>query len=277
MPHPLSVRCFLTLLGVLWAALVPAGCLTSTDSIVVLDDFTRVSRLNGTERRESEPIALLKEFSLQDYEIALRRVIITHSTWVSISESDPKPLFTDPQVRVFTRILKKHLPGLGARQRLLFRFREPYKNLDVLAEVYGDGEYMVFDFRALSRDINAPNMRHMDVWNRASIVRQSGQLVQETPQRTILKEPIRRDVVAISRMRQEKLDLLEDAQRDGVIRRDEAGRLRQIVQSEDELSVEQFKLFVEKLRTLEKALQQNLLNQQEYSTRKEKLTEGLRQ
>ena len=62
-----------------------------------------------------------------------------------------------------------------------------------------------------------------------------------------------------------------------MIQEDEAGRLRQIVQSEDGLSVEQFKLFVEKRRTLEKALQQNLFNQQEYSTRKEKITQELRQ
>jgi hypothetical protein len=41
--------------------------------------------------------------------------------------------------------------------------------------------------------------------------------------------------------------------------------------------VEQFKVFMEKRRTLEKALQQGLFNQQEYSTRKEKLTEELRQ
>ena len=277
MPHPLSARRFLTLLCLLCLTLVPTGCITGSDTIVRLDDVTKVSRLNNTERRESEPIALLKELTLQDYEIALRRVIITHSTWVGFTESDPKPLFTDPQVRVFTRILKKYLPGLGPEQRLLFRFQEPYKNLDVLAEVYGDGEYMVFDFRALSRDIDAPPTRHIEVFNRAGIIRQSGQLVQETTQRTILREPIRRDVLAIARLRQQKLDLVDDAQRDDVIQEDEAGRLRQIVQSEDGLSVEQFKLFVEKRRTLEIALQQNLFNQQEYSTRKEKLTQELRQ
>ena len=277
MPHPLSARCFITLLGLLWVAIVPAGCITGSDTIVRLDDVTKVSRLSNTEARESEPIALLKEFTLQDYEIALRRVVITHSTWIGTAESDPKPLFTDAQVRVFTRILKKYLPGLGPEERLLFRFQEPHKDLDVLAEVYGDGEYMVFDFRALSRDIGAPAARHMDVYNRASIVRQSGQLVQETTERTILKEPIRRDVLAIARLRQKKLDLLDSARRDDVIQEDEAGRLRQIVETEDGLSVEQFKLFMEKRSTLEKALQQGLFNQQEYSTRKERLTEELRQ
>ncbi len=272
--HLLSRNFLSALLAVWLMAPVLAGCLTGTETIVELNEATWVNRLSNTPSRDKPPIPLLAELTLQDYEIILRRIMISQAGFFA-GEEPPDPLFADRQVLVFSRILRKELPKLEEDQRLQFKFREIYNDGDVLVEIYGDGEFLVFDFAVLSRDINEPRQRHTRPFNRVRIVPQAGQEVVQTPSRAIVKEPIRRDMAAVARLLQSKLDQVDAAQRKKVVAEEEADRLREIVKTSDRISLGALKDFFSKRKTLQLSLKQNLLSEEEFQTKLKKLMEQL--
>lgn len=257
------------------AALV--GCLVGSEIIVKVDRRNHISRLTNTESRDETPIPLLNELTRQDYEVSLRRIIITYIPYLSFTQSEPKPLFSDENLRLLTPVLQQHLPNLKEDERIQFRFVDPYVKEDVLVEIFADGEYLVFDFKALSRDVDAPPDRRVEPRDRSFISPQAGQLLRELQLRSILKEPIRRDRVAIARLLQKKLDMISEAQREKVIDEDEEERLRTIVNENEGVTEIQLEVFLEKRRTLEAALKQKLFTEQDYNAKIESLTRELTQ
>ena len=200
------------------------GCIVRSEQIAKFDRVTTVALLSNTKPRKAEPHSVLKDFTVQDYEIALRRIVVTHSSWFGLVSSDPTPLLTDKQVRAFTILLQQRVLELKPDQRLQFRFKEPTQQLDVLIEVYAEGNYLVFDFIALARDLDLPTTYGLEE-NWASIVVQSGQQVETLYDQVILREPIQRDMVDIGKIRQHNLDQISAAQGDNVIEELEAERL----------------------------------------------------
>ncbi|MCZ6532856.1 MAG: hypothetical protein O7A08_07800, partial [SAR324 cluster bacterium] len=236
---------------------------------------TWVNRINNMPNRKAAPIPGMLELNLQDYEIILRRLIVSYGNFGGFTDGDPLPLFTDRQVLVFTRILKMELPKLQADERLEFRFEEVHEGYGVLMEVYGEGEYLIFDFRALARDLVNPPDRTYKPHDRAGIIPQAGQIVEAYEHRTIVREPIRKDVAAIARLLQSKLDQVDKAQREDVLEEKEGDKLRNLIRISDRISVGSLRLFFLKRKTLGLALKQSLLNQEEFDTRLVKLTDEL--
>ena len=260
-----------------WMAAVLVGCLVGTERLLEVDRLTHISRLTNTPSRDAPPIPLLAELTLQDYEISLRRVIIRYTPRFSLTESEPKPLFTGDHLQILAKALKKHLPTLEEDQRIQFQFLEPYNDLGVVTEIYGDGEYLVFDFKVLSRTLEDSPTRNLDHFDRARIVKQAGQVVETSHLRTVLREPVRRDQVAAAGLLQEKLDVIGKALQDEVVDEDEAERLIAIVRSNSGITVTQLEAYMEKRGTLEAALKQELFSQTEYDGRKQKLIEEMEQ
>jgi hypothetical protein len=88
---------------------------------------------------------------LKDFKIArsLNRVIVRYGRVISFNRSDPVPLFSEDQVRVLTEILLRELPALPADQRIGLFFSDQYRHDVVDVEIYPEGDYLVYDFRAL--------------------------------------------------------------------------------------------------------------------------------
>ena len=141
-------------------------------------------------------------------------------------------------------------------------------------DVYGEGEYLVFDFLVLSRDIDEPDTTEEPV-NDGSIILQEGQQLEESLSRSILREPILRDVLAVARVRQSMLDKIDDARSNETIGQEEAKQLRNIVRSKEGVLEEDLKLYMTKRKTLHLALRQELLTQAEFDERLKKIRSEL--
>lgn len=261
-------------LWLIWIPLFLAACAPTVRMIEKFDEVTWVTLRSGTPSREAQPIPQLGELSVRDYEIAMKRVIVNYLKFFGFYQTDPEPLFTAEHVRRFTRVLKQHVPTLQADQRLRFRFQEPHNGRDVLMDVYGDGEYLVFDFLVLSRDIDEPDTTEEPV-NDGSIILQEGQQLEESISRSILREPILRDVLAVARVRQSMLDIIDDARSNETIGQEEAKQLRNIVRSKEGVLEEDLKLYMTKRKTLHLALRQELLTQPEFDERLKKIRSEL--
>lgn len=277
--HMLMTPIMKRLAGVILAGAVLffTACTPSQETVLRLDDQSRVYLLTGTDPWIEAPTPVLQNWTIEDFESALKRVMVITSSWFGIVDSDPQPLFKDSHVQAFTPMLVRYIPALRVDQRLRLRFIEPYQHMDVLADVYADGNFLVFAFYALGRDLESPGPDGGDIFNRAAIVVQSGQQLNKTPDLVTLKEPIARDLLELAKLRQGNLDIIDAAKNDNTLQEAEAERLREIVESADQLSDTQFERFMAKRRTLQQALKQSLFTEAEFDAKKEKLIEELKQ
>jgi hypothetical protein len=268
---PLWGPALLTLL----ACLAVAGCLVTSQRIAELPGDATVSILSNTLEPERPGAPIFARLTAEDYRTNLRRIIVTYSTWISLIRTDPKPLLTKTQVKQFSEILARELPKLRLDQRLEFKFLDPVKNLDVLVEVYEEGEFLVFAFNALSKDLDAPGMRHVQETNKAFIVPQVGQLLTESPDFVRLKEPVDPDTVIKAQAQQHKIDLIAGALEAKTILAEEAEALGALALRSPYIRVAAFQGFLKKRETLGRARRQDLISEDEFQTRRKKLMAGL--
>ena len=105
----------------------------------------------STEPLLAPPAAEFIDITPQQVRSSLRRITVRHSTWMLFIRSDPKPLLSEGQLDFLQKTLIRELPNPAPGRRIRFVFRDQYRGELVDMEVYPEGEYLVYFFRALIR------------------------------------------------------------------------------------------------------------------------------
>lgn len=259
------------------AALLVAGCLVRTEVLLRPDDSTTIVRLSGMPAADAPPGAAFDGLTARDYGAALRRIVVRYATWISFSSGRPVALLSESQWVRFSEVMAREVPRLAPDQRLEFQFKDARFKLDVVMAVHGEGDFLVFRFTSLVKDEDIPITRSLGPQDQADLVAQAGQELSESEERSILREPMQRDVASAARELQGKRDLISTALREELVGDLEAKKLLDIMRAAPRLPVEALRTYMEKRKTLATARRQALLTREEFRTRLEKLLKELRQ
>lgn len=140
----------------------------------------------STEPLLAPPAAEFSEITAKQVRSSLRRITVRHSTWMLFIRSDPKPLLSEGQLDFLQETLIRELPHLAPGRRIRFAFRDQYRGELVDMEVYPEGEYLVYFFRALIRQTGRTGPGP-EVPNHGILEPLSGQIVR-SGSRPVLKD-----------------------------------------------------------------------------------------
>jgi hypothetical protein len=255
-----------------------AGC-SSVQRVVLSEDgpgHASVALLSGTPVPEAAPDPALAAMSPFQAEVSLRRLVVRPSTWLSIVRGEPQPFLSPEQVRWAAGALSRHLPGLRPDQRLELRFQDRFKGYEVQVQVYREGVWLVYRFLKLAADPTAPPdpTRTLPL-NYVALEPQPGQALESDPFAFVLKDPLRKALLAVAEHESEKLALIRDAFRAGTLDVREARELELLARQRPELSLAVWRLFLDKRATLEKARTQGLLDEPAYNVQRRALRSDL--
>jgi hypothetical protein len=139
-----ALVCAISLLALLTAC-APAEIRT------VLENREGIEISLRAERHPPRPAPGAEFQDLDETKLArsLRRVVVRYGKVISFYRSDPVPLFTPEQVGMLSAVLLRELPALPADKRIGLAFLDQYRGDLVDIELYPEGEYLVYNFRAL--------------------------------------------------------------------------------------------------------------------------------
>ena len=203
-------------------------------------------------------------------EASLRRITVTHATWVSLVQSDPEPLLTVEQIKLLRKPLADALAAIRPDQRVLVRFKDRFKNLDVHVAVYADGTELVYAFSALSRDMERARASNESV-DQAKLVEQPGQALTRTSSAGTLREPIRAGDMARAEFSGRMRQRVEQAYERKALSIDEREQLLAIATAQRAPGEEAWNLFWERWELLQKAHTQELVDDTAFAQRKAEL------
>lgn len=238
--------------------------------VVVIYESEQGTKIQIISEQPESPNGIdprFKNFAALDIEASLRRITITHSTWISLVQSDPKPLFSRELILELRDPLAKHLKLLKNGERIFIQFKDPYKFYDVDVAIYPDGSELVYYFTALIR--NRDDVRYNELANDQGIlVAQPGQTVDPSPYANLLRESIIPDEFQragiVDRIKT-KIDTSFD---DKLIDSTEYEQLTEIAESPRVASENTWELFWERWVLLKKAHEQRLMDDKAYREQK---------
>jgi hypothetical protein len=172
-------------------ALVGSALAACASERVLLEQRAGIEVTLRPERYPPRPPPGADFANLQDVQIerSLRRVVIRHSTFFLFVYSNPVPLFTDEQLAALREVLARELPRLPLERRLGFAFIDGHRRNEVDLEIYPEGNYLVYDFRALLRRPESRLGRLGQPVNEAILFPQRDQIVK-TGRFPLLRDPI---------------------------------------------------------------------------------------
>ena len=144
------------------------------------------------ERHAPRPAPGREFQELKDFKIArsLSRVVVRYTKVILFIRSDPVPLFSEEQVRLLSEVLLRELPALPADKRIGLAFYDQYRGGLVHVELYPEGDYLVYDFRALMVPKDGTRGRRGSPGpNYGVLYPQRNQIVEGT-RHPLLKDPI---------------------------------------------------------------------------------------
>jgi hypothetical protein len=168
------------------------GACAPAEVRTVLDTREGIEVSIRPERQGPRPPPGAEFQDVKDFQIerSLNRVVIRYSKVVSFVRSDPVPLFTPEQVQFLSGVLTRELPKLPAGKRIGLFFLDQHRHDEVDVELYPQGEYLVYEFRALLRVPQDPvENRGVRPPEMGVLVPQRDQ-VHEAGRMTVLKDPI---------------------------------------------------------------------------------------
>ena len=140
----------LALLAAVTALVVAGGCSAGGGKVVLeVRDGVEVSLRPEREPPREPPGPEFAGLTNVKVDRSLRRLVIRYIKMLIFIRSDPTPLLTEEQTAVMRDALVRELPKLPPDKRVGFHFLDQYKGQDVDVEIYPEGEFLVYEFRAL--------------------------------------------------------------------------------------------------------------------------------
>ena len=263
------------LLASLLIAASIAACAIDHQVISVDEQKKRqVAILTGTPPPEQPAGAGFGNLTPLQAESSLRRLMVEVSTWISFVRGEPQPFLTPDQIQWARAEMVTHLPRIRPDQRLQLSFKDQFHHLDVEAEIYADGGYLVYRFTKLaSPDLSGAPTRDIVMErppNFVELVEQAGQIHDYDRYAIILKDPVF-VYGASGEQGLQRLAIIQSALQAGTIGREEADALLALIEDPPKTTAEALRLYVEKRETLNKAREQGLFSEAEFQERLETL------
>lgn len=253
-------------------AIGAGGCSLQKEKLDERGENQEVYKLTGLAQPEAARDPLFDALSPLQVESSLRRVIVRPSDWMSIIKKDPAPFFSTDQRTWIKNILIEQMPTLQPNQQLEFVFRDQFKDFLVELRMYPDGEFLVYRFLALAANPSrARKFGDPKPLNYAEIKPLSGQIYSDARNAWVLKDPIRLDVLASSKIMDQKLALARKAFKQSVIKDAELKEMENTIRDKPEISLDVWRVFWEKRTTLYNARNQGLFTEEEFQDRHRKL------
>jgi len=261
------------------SAALAAGLLLASCSVYQVEDLpalpggARVQRVTSVKAAQTPPDPRTAGLKQSDLESSLRRIVVQYRGVTRWNLSEARPLLSERQIAEFAALLAAELPRLREDQRLRFRFddREKGRGFPVDMDVYRDGGYLVYRFDALATDRAETQMPGDVPRFNAVLVAQPGQDIANTVTLAWVKDPVLASIGEGAAAWQGKHALLEAAGKDDLVDKREMERLESLIQGATP-SLDAWKTYWEKRRTLKKAFDQNLIDRAAYQAQIDRLT-----
>lgn len=182
----------LALLAAVTALVVAGGCSAGGGKVVLeVRDGVEVSLRPEREPPREPPGPEFAGLTNVKVDRSLRRLVIRYIKMLIIIRSDPTPLLTEEQTAVMRDALVRELPKLPPDKRVGFYFLDQYKGHDVDVEIYPEGEFLVYEFRALMKRDKLKELGRGNTWvNEGIPYQQTNQVLLGNSAIRIIKDPI---------------------------------------------------------------------------------------
>ena len=258
-------------------AVLTVGC--AAKRIVLADQKhpeRSVTLIDGVDPAQPPADARFAAFSPLEAEASLRRIVVRPAHIISINRGDPQPLLVGEQLDWARDVLAAHLPTLKPNQRLELHFLDRFNDLDVTVQVYGIGGDLAYRFLKLASQPPAPDIPSQKKGpDFAAIEPQTGQQVADERDRVVL---LRDPVFAGSSTAEAYAQVLSEVQRRVDAKRlskEDVGPIEARLLQQRDLPLDAVRLYLDKLETINRALDQNLFSPQEAAARKQALLDAL--
>jgi len=241
------------------ALLLAAGCATvSREPLHQTPGGATIWRVSGLRPRPaaSAPVHL----TAADLEASLRRIIVRRHGMFSFLKQAPAPLLTPEQARDFAAALLPELPKLSPAQRLRVRFKDANASATSVMDVFPEPPHLVYEFEWLMVNAEALPIPGSEIRNGADIAPQPGQTVSQKFSLVTLKDPAIVPVLDEATALKAKVDMIQAAKAEQAFDAAEAERLAKLAQGSPKATLEAWRVYLEKRRTLAKARAQGLLD-----------------
>lgn len=271
-----SAACSAALVAAL--VLFGAGCstLTRSEPVPGAPPGTKIVKLTGFKFAETPPDPRTAATPAPELEASLRRIVVRYSGLGGFAKSDPQPLLSELQISELAQILAAQLPTMTVQQRLHITFADRHfgSGYDVEMDVYREGIFLVSRFTSLAT-YNSQNLLPGETPHALGYLQaQPGQEVANRDTLAWVKDPLVADVREARAAADMKKALLEEAKDKEFVSKDEAKRLEPLTERPTP-SVDVWKAYWDKRRTLKKAFEQNLMDRAAYDTQVAKLNADL--
>ncbi len=266
------------LVALLLSAALPSGC--AAKRTVVFDDektHRSVTIIDGVEPVQPPADPRFANFSPLQAEASLRRVVVRPSYMISVNHRDPQPLLEGPQLEWVRDTIVQEFPRVLGTQRLELHFLDRFNQFDVTVEVYGSGPDLVYRFTRLATPPDPPDAGGSAAARRADFAElwpQAGQQVESARTTVVLRDPVfsaQGGGEALARVLAEVQGRV-DAKR---LSPEDVAPIDARLRQQRDLSLETVRLYLDKLETINRALEQNLFTEQEATARKRALLDAL--
>jgi hypothetical protein len=251
-----------------------AGCTFPKREVILQQpDGTTVWRVSGLAPRPAAPP--LAALSSAELEGSLRRITVRYHRVVSFVKTDPMPLLTVEQAREFAPLLAKELPRLAPRERMRVQFRDARTGNQNVMEVYPQPPFLVYEFEWLVVNPEGVIGPGGDRQPGADIEVLPGQMTSLRFSVVTLKDPVSGAALDAAQAAKAKTDLILAARSEQIMDDSEGERLVKLAETQPRVSLEAWRLYLDKRRTLSKARAQGLMDEAAYSAQLTRLEREL--
>ena len=252
-----------------------AGC---SPGLVLLEELPgKVTsyRLMDADPPANPPHAGFRDFRFPEYEQRISAITARISGVISFLRGEPEPLFSGLQTVSIAKVLAKEMPKLGATERLYFKVAHHSRKKMIEVEIYPDGNTLVYRFRALVQDQD-PQNKQMSPVNYAKLVPIANQSISQDGQVTSLQDPVFGKAAVAENFSSLVDRLIQEIQPARVIPPKEKKDILAALEKYPQKAEFRLREYLVHRKALEQARQENLLTEQEFSQRIERLLLALR-
>jgi hypothetical protein len=265
------------LLGALVGFVALGGCTwTRSEPVASPVPDTKITRFSGYRYGEEASDPRTAAPSALDVEDSLRKIRVSYRGLTAFSRSDAEPLLTERQILGFSLVLASELPKLKDTQRLVFQFDDKRlgRGYAVEMEVFREGASLVYRFPVLVMNRQQTVFLGEPPPFQARLEPSSG--IEVVNQATVswMKYPLLVERRVSAEAEAQKREALQVAKDEGLFETGELPRLEKLA-ARAEVSLEVWKSYLDKRRTLVKARSQDLLDAAAYQAQVERLTDAL--
>jgi hypothetical protein len=274
-PKPKIALCGAALLACM--ALATACASLHAEAIAGAPPGTIVLKVAGRPAAHPATDPQVLTVSESELQTSLRSITVRYIKYTRVVLTDPRPLLSDEQVTQYAAILARELPKLTPTERLRFTFQDRYlgPGAPVDMEVYRDGNSLMFWFNALAADENTGMSSGLGEKFR-------GFLEPSVPGQKIVNqstsESLAYPLLGSEREKAAELDakqrLFSEARTDALFDPAEAATLEPLI-AQPKPTLDAWKAYWDKRRTLKKALDQDLIDREAYRKQSERLNREL--